>query len=85
MVSVDCAGDKPVTFEKWVSPLPVGELNLLTMSYLHYSAASSAWKRQTGESDGKGRKKQNNQTITGNVFKRLQNKKQLGKPVFATA
>ena len=70
MVSVDCVRDVPITFEKWVSCLPDEELNMVTRSYLHYIAASSEWMRQTGESDGKGRKKQNNDTITGRAIKK---------------
>ena len=76
MASVDSVRDVPMTFEKWVSSLPDAERDLLTASYLHYTAAESEWRRQTGESDGKGRKKQTD-TMTGAAIPRLQKRKRI--------
>ena len=76
MAAVDSVRDVPMTFEKWVSSLPGEERDLLTASYLQYTAAESEWRRQTGESEGKGRKQQTH-TMTGEAIQRLQKRKRI--------
>ena len=63
LASVDSVRDVPITFQKWVGSLPEEEREMLTSSYLHYIAAETEWKRQMGEDDGKGRKKQTTSLI----------------------
>ena len=70
--AVNASSDAPVRFEQWVSSLPKKEQENITESYLHYTAAQEAWKRELGQDDDKGRKTQNKTTMTGACKKRLQ-------------
>ena len=84
VASVDSVGDVPITFQKWVGSLPEEERETLTSSYLHYSTAEGEWKRQTGEDDGKGKKKQTMSLIV-KALQRLRREPPLGSPLSATA
>ena len=75
MAAVDAANassDAPVRFEQWVISLPKKEQENITESYLHYTAAQEAWKREMGQDGGKGRKTQNKTTMTAACKKRIQ-------------
>ena len=79
MAAVDAANAEAsagtVRFEQWVISLPKKEQENITESYLHYTAAQEAWKREMGQNDGKGRKTQNMTTMTAACKKRMQRRK----------
>ena len=50
LASVDAAsGTAPIHFEQWVVSLSPEEQHNITESYLHYTAAEQAWKREMGQ------------------------------------
>ena len=78
LAAVDAANcDVPVRFEQWVVSLPEEEQHNITESYLHYTAAEQAWKREMGQDNGKGRKTQHKTTMTAACLKRLRMRKSI--------